>query len=491
MQENTPQTPLDVLVIGAGFAGICTGIKLLEQGITNFQILEKHDDVGGTWFANTYPGATCDVPSHFYSFSFAPNPGWSRLYSPQAEILEYINTCVAGFGLRRYLQLGREVSHLKFEESSGLWSVGLANGDTLRARFVINGMGGLHRPAWPDISGRDTFQGSAMHTAQWDHSFDPAGKRIAVIGSAASAIQVIPKLAKSAAQVDVYQRTPNFIAPRGDYAYSQRQKDMFARFPFWQRLYRWFIMKRLDVVLYPLIHSEKRRAMLTGRIKTYLSKAVKDPNLREKLTPQFELGCKRILVSDDFYASLQRSNVNLITTPIDKISQAGVNTSDGIERPVDAIIFATGFDIQGQFTALDITGRNGLTLKQAWQDKVEAYHGVMVAGFPNYFQVTGPNSGVGTTSVVHMIEQSVGWIIRAIAHTPSNATIEVTQAAQDKHNADLHADLATTVWATGCSSWYKRADGRIETLYPGSAAAYAREMRKRNDQDFQYRPITT
>ncbi|MHA6263572.1 flavin-containing monooxygenase [Arenibacterium sp. CAU 1754] len=490
MQNETAQTALDVIVIGAGFAGVCMGIKLREQGITNFQVLEKHDDVGGTWYANTYPGATCDIPSHFYSFSFAPNPDWSRLYSPQPEILEYIRDCVERFGLRPHLRMGQEVSDLVFDETSGLWDVRLTSGETLRARFVVNGMGGLHRPSWPDIPGRDGFRGVTMHTALWDHDFDPKGKTIAVIGSAASAIQVIPKLAKTAARVDVYQRTPNYISPRGDFAYSERQKRVFKRFPVWQRLYRWFIMKRLDVLIFPLVHSTKRRDMLSRRIGAYLAKAVKDPDLRRKLSPDYELGCKRILVSDDFYAALKRSNVDLITDPIDQITPAGVATVDGAERPVDAIVFATGFDIQGQFTALNVTGRAGLTLREAWQDKVEAYRGVMVAGFPNYFQVTGPNSGVGTTSVVFMIEQSVRWILGAMGRVADGKAIEVTQDAQDRFNAELHADLSTTVWATTCSSWYKRDDGRIETLYPGSAAAYAREMRSPDDRDLTYRPIS-
>lgn len=483
------ETALDVIVIGAGFAGVCMGIKLREQGITNFQILEKHDDVGGTWYANTYPGATCDIPSHFYSFSFAPNPDWSHLYSPQPEILQYIRDCVDRFGLRPHLRMGQEVSALVFDETRGLWDVRLTGGETLRARFVVNGMGGLHRPAWPDIPGRDAFRGVTMHTALWDHDFDPKGKTIAVIGSAASAIQVIPKLAKTAARVDVYQRTPNYIAPRGDFAYSERQKRLFKRFPAWQRLYRWFIMKRLDVLLFPLVHNPKRRDMLSRRIGAYLAKAVKDPDLRRKLSPEYELGCKRILVSDDFYAALKRSNVDLITDPIDQITPAGVATVDGTERPVDAIVYATGFDIQGQFSALNVTGRAGLTLREAWQDKVEAYRGVMVAGFPNYFQVTGPNSGVGTTSVVFMIEQSVRWILGAMGRVADGQTVEVTQDAQEQFNTKLHANLATTVWATTCSSWYKRDDGRIETLYPGSAATYAREMRSPDDRDLAYRRI--
>ena len=242
---------LDVLIIGSGFAGICTAIKLREAGTTNFRIVEKHKNVGGTWYANTYPGATCDVPSHFYSFSFAPNPNWSRLYSPQPEILAYIEDCADQYGVRPHIEFETEVTCLTFDQDGGFWTVDFKDHPSVRARFVVNGMGGLHRPFRPDIAGLDQFDGPVMHTAQWDQGFDPAGKRVAVIGSAASAIQVVPKVAKVAQQVDLYQRTPNFIAPRGDFAYSDRQKWLFRRFPVWQRVYRWFIMQRMDWLLYP------------------------------------------------------------------------------------------------------------------------------------------------------------------------------------------------------------------------------------------------
>ena len=479
---------LDVLIIGAGFAGICTAIKLRAAGYTDFRIVEKHRSLGGTWYANTYPGATCDVPSHFYSFSFAPNPNWSRLYSPQPEILAYIEDCADKYGVRPHIDFETEVSRLSFDEKGGFWTVEFNDRPPVQARFVVNGMGGLHVPLWPDIAGLDQFQGPVMHTAQWNHDFDPAGKRIAVIGSAASAIQVVPRLAKVADRIDLYQRTPNYIAPRGDFAYSDRQKRLFNRFPVWQRLYRRVIMQRMDWLLYPLVHSPGRRAFLADRIGKYLGKVIKDPELRARLEPDYELGCKRILVSDDFYPSLNRKNVDVITEGIGHVSDSGIHSKAGQDRQVDAIILATGFDIQSQFTAVETTGANGRRLDQVWRDKVEAYRGIMISGFPNLFLVTGPNSGVGTTSVVFMIEQAVGWIIKAISMVPDGATLDVRPEAQSAYNRALHADLDTTVWATSCSSWYKRPDGRIETLYPGSAAAYARDMRRPKKADLVVRP---
>lgn len=467
---------LEVLVIGAGFSGICAAVKLKQAGIDAFEVIDKNTGLGGTWWANTYPGATCDIPSHFYSFSFAPNPNWSHLYSPQPEIQAYMEDVVDRFAVRDHFTFGREAAGARYDAEAKGWIVNV-DGEEIFARFLINAMGGLHKPAWPDIPGREDFAGPSMHTAEWDPDFDPDGKRIAVIGSAASAIQVVPEIAKVAARVDLYQRTPNYISVRGDYAYSDAQKARFARIPFWWQTYRWLIRKRLDLVLYPSIQSAEKRKTMRDRITGYMRKVVKDPALHDKLAPDYEVGCKRILISDDFYASLNRDNVDLITDPIARITAGRVETADGSQRPVDAIVFATGFDIQSQYLALDLAGPDGVRLRDLWADKVEAYKGVMVAGFPNYFMTTGPNTGVGTTSVVYMIEQTVPWILRAMKSAGKDGTVDVRAEAQDAFNARIHEGLSNTVWATGCHSWYKRPDGRIETLYPGNAAAYVREMR--------------
>lgn len=476
---------LDILVIGAGFAGLCAAIRLRQAGKTGFAVVDANAGVGGTWYANTYPGATCDVPSHFYSFSFAPKADWSHLYSPQPEILAYLQDCVTRFGLAPYLRLGRRVTELAWDSARTGWAVALDDGTRLFARFVINGAGGLQVPQWPAIEGLEQFTGPKMHTAAWNHAVDFAGKRVAVIGSAASAIQVVPELARVAAQVDVWQRTPNYIAPRGNRAYSARQKRLFALVPGWRRLYRWIIKTRMDLVLFPLVTNPERRAKFAARIRAYIARAARDPALAARLTPDYEIGCKRILVSDDFFATLRRRNVTLQTGGIARIAPEGVVAADGSLHPADVLVCATGFDFGAQYTAMPIRGRDGRTLAEHWAEQVEAWRGVMVTGFPNLFLVTGPNSGVGTTSVVHMIEQAVGWILRTIDRVPPGQSVEVRAEAQAAWNRSLHAALDQTVWATGCHSWYKRADGRIETLYPGSAAMYAREMRRARLSDLR------
>jgi len=483
----SPDATLEVLVIGAGFSGLCAGIKLRERGITSFRIVDKADGIGGTWWDNVYPGAACDVPSHFYCFSFEPNPNWTRLYSPQPEILQYMEHCADKYGLRPHIDLGREVAGLAFDDKHGLWRTTFADGAVLWSRFVIIGTGGLHRPMWPDIPGRDLFQGTAMHTALWDRDFDPTGKSILVIGSAASAIQVVPELAKTAKKVTLFQRTPNYIAPRKDVEYSDRQKRRFARNKLWARLYRWLIFMRLETWVYPIIMKERHRRKRAAEVKAHMRKEVADEALHAALEPDYELGCKRILISDDFYQALNLDNVELVTEAIDRITESGLTDKSGREHPADAIVFATGFDIESQFRALDVTGSNGVTLRDLWRDKVEAYRGVMVAGFPNYFMTTGPNTGVGTTSVIFMIEQTVGWIMQCIEKVKAGETVEATEAAQRGYNAEIQGLLGETVWASGCSSWYKRDDGRIETLVPYNARRFRKEMRQVHWEDLAVR----
>ncbi|WP_158966475.1 flavin-containing monooxygenase [Chachezhania sediminis] len=467
---------LHTLVIGAGFAGICAAVKLDQAGIADFAVIDKNGGIGGTWYANIYPGATCDVASHFYSFSFAPNPDWSQLYSPQPEIRAYMEDVVDRFGVRDRFRLGQEVAGATWDTDRRGWVVDISGRDPVFARFLVNAMGLLHRPAWPDIPGRDSFRGKAMHTALWDAAYDPAGRRIAVIGSAASAIQVIPQVAKTAAHVDVYQRTANYIAPRMDQSYSDEARALFAKHPETREAHRQEIMERMDTEVYPTLMDPARRHLRAAEVNAAMREAVTDPSLHAKLTPDYEFGCKRVLISDDFYDALNRDNVDLVTDPIARITPEGVEMADGTLRAADTLVFATGFDIRSQYTALDLAGPGGQRLGVHWSDRVEAYKGVMVAGFPNYFMSTGPNTGVGTTSIVHMIEQATGWILMAMEAAGPTGTVDVLPTAQSAYNDRIHHDLSGTVWATGCHSWYRRPDGRIETLYPGNAADFTREM---------------
>lgn len=473
----TAPRPLEVLVIGAGFAGIGAAIKLLEKGVTNFRVFDKADGVGGTWWHNRYPGAACDVPSHFYCYSFEPNPDWSRLHAPQPEIQAYIAHCAEKYGVMPHLELDRKIIGLSWDASRSLWSANFADGDTVEARFVINGMGALHQPKIPHFPGTETFAGETMHTACWHLDFDPAGKRIAVIGSAASAIQAVPELAKTAAMVHLFQRTPNYVAPRNDFAYSEERREEFRRDPKAMRAERERIFNEAETRLWPLIVDQASRDRTRELLKLYLGSQVRTRRYREALTPDFDVGCKRLLFSDDFLASLNEDNVELVTEPIREFTSNGIVTGDGAERPVDAIVYATGFDIESHQRSINIRGENGLSLSEAWKDGAQAYLSVLLPGFPNYFMATGPNSGVATTSVVFMIEQALDWIIRCIEMAGHDGVVSVTSEAMADYNRDIAEKLAETVWVTGgCKSWYHSGEGRVETLFPGNAEAYRRQM---------------
>ena len=477
----------EVLVIGTGFSGLCAAIKLKDRGLEDFVVVDKASGIGGTWLANRYPGAACDVPSHLYSFSFAPNPNWSHIYSRQPAILDYMHNVAERFDLNPHIQLGVEVLETVFDEAKGRWTIYYRDcaeeGARLwvTARFIINGMGGLHRPSFPAIPGRDRFAGKAMHTAQWDTDYDLSGKRVAVVGSAASAVQLIPKVAKAAAQVDIYQRTPNFIAPRRDRAYRPWERRLFSLLPFTAKLHRAAIFWRLDLLLFPLVKRPRVRARGARQLRRFITAVVRDKALQKALTPEYELGCKRILISDDFFPALNRENVDLLTTGIDSMDECGIVDGAGVHRPYDLIVYATGFSIQEQFFGLNAVGRRGVTLSEVWAEGVQAHRGVMLAGFPNYFLTTGPNTGVGTTSVIFMIERTTDWIMQAIDRArKTGSTLDVKPAAQHAYNDRITKELDETVWASGCDSWYKSPNGRIEVLYPGNATMFAREMRRPN-----------
>ncbi|MCJ7815341.1 MAG: NAD(P)/FAD-dependent oxidoreductase, partial [Xanthomonadales bacterium] len=399
---------LDALVIGAGFAGICLGKRLLEAGIRNFRIYDKAQKVGGTWYWNSYPGAACDVMSHFYCFSFFPNPDWSRKYSPWNEIQAYSERCVDRFGLWPHIELGTGVELSRFDDESRLWEVTLSDGSQVRARHVIDGSGGLHVPMTPKIEGAETFAGEQWHSSLWRHDVDLAGKKIAVIGSAASAVQIVPEIAKSAARIHLFQRTANYLIPRHDRNYTALEKWCFRYLPLYGKIYRLALFLRYEWLAYPIVKTSAKniqRRYAIGQFRGLLRKSVPDRALRAKLTPDYPIGCKRILISDNFFSSLTRDNVSLVTEGIDCITPRGVKTVDGKEYEADILVYATGFDTQGHHTEQRVIGPRGRTLAEAWSEAPIAYEGNMVAGFPNYYFVTGPNTGVGSTSVIFMIEQ--------------------------------------------------------------------------------------
>ncbi|MGD2128545.1 MAG: NAD(P)/FAD-dependent oxidoreductase [Lysobacterales bacterium] len=482
---------LDALVIGAGFAGIGVGKRLLDAGITNFSIVDKAPAAGGTWYWNRYPGAACDVMSHFYCFSFEPNPGWSRKYSPWNEIQAYAEHCAEKYGLRPHMEFGREVTESRFDDESGLWATTFTDGSRYRSRHVIDGTGGLHVPLIPRFEGAESFTGESWHSSGWRHDIDLAGKRVAVIGSAASAVQIIPEIAKTAERVTLFQRTANWVIPRGDRAYRPWQKWVFRNVPLANRLYRQYLFMRYEWLAYPIVRtgdSNLQRRYAMGLFRRLLEKSVSDPELRASLTPDFPIGCKRVLIADNFFTALARDNVSLVTAQIERCTPRGVQTRDGVEHPADVIVYATGFDTQGHHLDRRVFGQGGLPLAEAWAEAPMAYEGCMVTGFPNFHLVTGPNTGVGSTSVIFMIEQAVDFIIGCIEAAGENGLIAPTREAMLAYDDEIQRALADTVWATSCQSWYKRDDGRITVLYPYNGRTWRRRHRKLRREHFEIRP---
>ncbi len=490
LMESELANSLDVLIIGAGFAGVGAAIRLRQCGIDNIAVLEKAGGIGGTWWHNTYPGAACDIASHLYCYSFEPNPDWSRKYSPQAEIQAYIERCAEKYDVKRHIRLNTRVAQCRFDEQRKLWLAELANGTTVAAHHVIFATGGLHLPAWPDIPGRQDFAGPSMHSAEWDHSVDFRHKRVAVIGSAASAIQLIPELARVVEHLDVYQRTPNYIAPRKDREFSAREKALFARWPWWNRLYRQAIFLRGEWIIFPLVKSKgpsRWRARVEKMLRRHIRRSVADPGIREAMIPDYPAGCKRLLIADNFYEAINRPNVTVITTGIERIETDAVVTRDGARHPVDIIVYATGFDMENYMRQIEVIGPGGAKLSDIWARIPFAYKGGFVPGLPNFYFTTGPNTGVGTTSVVYMIEAELNLIIEAILLARRDRLIEVSAAACQRYNEDIRAALQQTVWAGSCKSWYKRPDGEIASLYPYNARTYLKDHRKLDIGDFVLR----
>ncbi len=468
----TPE--LDVAIVGSGFSGLCMGIKLAEEGKRSFAIFEKADRVGGTWRDNHYPGCACDIPSHLYSFSFEPNPRWSRKFSPQPEILAYLEGCVERYGLRPHVRLGHEVTRVELDPASLRWRLDFASGKHVMARHVVLGIGALSRPAYPDIPGLDEFRGHTFHSAAWDHAYAAEGKDVAVIGTGASAIQFVPELAPRVRRLDVYQRTPPWILPRLDRAFSPREMALFERVPGLARLYRWWIYASLEwrVMGFTIDHRIMRMVEYFGR--KHIAQQIADPRLRDAVTPKYLPGCKRILLSDDYYPALARPNVALVTDAIERVTERGVLTRDGTLRAVDAIVLGTGFRVTDFLTPLVVIGRDGTDLNDAWRSDAEAYLGTSVTGFPNLSLLVGPNTGLGHNSMVFMIEAQVGHVMCTLHEVERRRAraIDVRPAVQASYNAALQPRLERSVWQSGCKSWYLATSGKNTTLWPGFSVEF-------------------
>lgn len=471
--EGFGSEALDVAIIGAGLSGLCLAIRLRQAGISRFALFEKAEGIGGTWRDNTYPGAACDVPSHLYSFSFARKRDWSRKYAAQQEILEYIDGIARRYDLVSHLRLGVELAAARFDRSAGLWRITTRRGETIAAKALVSGCGQLNRPHIPDLPGRSDFAGVQFHSARWDHGFDPAGKSIAVIGNGASAVQLIPEIARRAGKLYVFQRSANWIIARGDRAYGKLAQWLFRRAPLVERLYRYLIYWSLEMKFVAFAQGAIFGKLAERMALNHLDHQIADPRLRAILRPDYPIGCKRILISDDYYPALLRSNVELVTAPLAKVTRDAVVTADGAERRVDAIIYATGFESTDFLAPLDLAGDDGVPMAQRWRRGAEAHLGMTVPGYPNFFMMYGPNTNLGHNSIVFMIECQARYIARCLSLLFGGKRIfEVTPQAMARSQARLEAALARTVWAAGCRSWYKTAEGRITNNWSGLTAEY-------------------
>jgi cation diffusion facilitator CzcD-associated flavoprotein CzcO len=479
---------LPIAIIGAGFAGIGTAIALRKAGIDSFAIFERASEIGGTWRDNTYPGAACDVPSHVYSLSFEPKADWTRNFAESGEIQAYLLGLVDKWHLRPRLRLDTEIVEARFDEAAGSWTLTTDADEEFSARVMVSCVGGLVDPAVPDLKGLSSFSGEVFHTARWNHDYDLAGRRVAVIGTGASAVQVVPAIAREVAQLDVYQRTPAWLVPKRERAYSQGSLWRLAHIPGYLRANR-FIKYWLSEIFGPIVFLDSDRLSSIGEYGSlaHLDAQVKDPVLREKLRPHFQFGCKRILISDDYWRTFERDNVELVTDPIEEIRSTGIETKDGALREVDAIILSTGFQLGFAKTPFRIVGRGGITLDEAWSGGAVAHKGMTVAGFPNWFIMMGPNTGPGHTSVLVFTEAQIAHAVAAIRRIRDEDLrfLDIRPDVQARYNAGIQKRMPRMAWSSGCNSWYLSEDGSNHSLYPGFAAEYVLRTRRFKAGDYE------
>ena len=472
-------TAVDVLVVGAGFSGLGAAIRLTQEGFHDLVVLERGSDVGGTWRDNSYPGAACDVPSHLYSFSFAPNPDWSRAFSPQGEIYDYIRRVTHEAGVREKIRFGVEVTAVDFDPSRERWTVETNEG-TYDARVVVLGVGALCEPKQPEIEGIDTFAGPIFHTARWDHSTVLADKKVAVIGTGASAIQVVPSIAPQVAHLDVYQRTAPWVLPRMDRPYAEAERTLYRKIPGAQRAIRALQYASRELQVVGLTRTRAALAPLRALGRAHLAMQVRDKKLRKAVTPNFEVGCKRILLSNAWYPALSRKNVDLVTEPISRVTEDGIVTADGASHPADVLVVATGFHVTDSPFFERVRGAQGQALADKWAaDGMEAYKGTTVSGYPNLFVLVGPATGLGHSSMIYMIESQLNYLASAMTTMRDRGlqSVDVREVVQEAYNAELRANTSETVWTTGCKSWYLDDKGNAPAVWPDFTFVYRKETR--------------
>ena len=477
----TASREVRVAVVGSGFGGLGTAIRLKREGIDDFVVLERADDVGGTWRDNSYPGCTCDVQSHLYSFSFALNPDWTRIFSRQPEIWAYLQRVARRHGVLPHIRFGHDVHGATWDEGAQRWRIATSKGEVV-ARFLVMAAGALSDPRIPDLPGLASFAGHTFHSARWDHDYDLAGKRVAVVGTGASVIQFVPEIQPAVAQLDVYQRTPAWVIPRYDRAISRAERRVYRAVPALQRLVRARIYLQRELFVLGFRHPAAMRLVSRVALR-HMHRAVQDPALRAKLTPDYTLGCKRVLISNDWYPTLTRSNVDVVATGIAEVRPRSIVDVAGVERPADAIIFGTGFLATEPPLAPHVRGRGGRSLADAWQGSPKAYAGTTVAGFPNFFMLPGPGTGLGHTSVVYMLEAQIDHVVGVmrLVERGGAAAAEPREDAQAAWVKRLDAHMRGTVWVDGgCRSWYLDRTGRNSTLWPDFTWRFRRRVERAN-----------
>jgi cation diffusion facilitator CzcD-associated flavoprotein CzcO len=472
--------------VGAGFGGIGLGIKLQQAGIHSFTIFEKAGGVGGVWRDNSYPGLTCDVPSHLYQFSFEPNHDWTRRFPQRDEILAYLERLTDEHRLRDHMRLATEVASADFDDGRGRWVLRLVGGEEAEADVLVTATGQLSRPSFPRIAGLDGFRGELFHSARWNHDYDMTGKRVAAIGTGASAVQYVPEIAKVVERLHVFQRTPGWVIAKPDRPYRPREKELFRLLPAIPA-----ISRRLTFVRFELFTLAMTRAYWMLRLyelsyKRRLRTEVTDPELREKLVPGYPMGCKRVLISNDYLPALVRPNVEVVTDGIREVTEAGVVTADGRVREVDAIVLGTGFQANEFLAPMAIRGRDGVDLNDVWRNGAEAYLGLAISGFPNMFMLYGPNTNLGAGSIITMLESQIGYVIEALRDLQSSGArwMDVRGDVQSAFNREVQERLGDSVWAMGCNSWYRTESGRITNNWAGFVTEYRRRTRRPDPADF-------
>lgn len=483
---------VDIAIVGAGFSGLGTAIRLRQEGYDDFVVLERGDDVGGTWHFNTYPGCGCDVPSHLYSFSFAPNPDWTRTYSRQGEIREYLRGVADRFGIRPFVHTGTTVTGAGWDEDAGRWTVETDRG-TLTARVLIAGMGPLAEPRIPDLPGLDRFEGEVMHSARWDHDIDLRGKRVASIGTGASAIQYVPTIQPDVEQLHVFQRTPPWILPHTDRPTTSFERRLYRRFPALQRFVRGAIYGGREANVLAFVKNPKLMGLIERLARGHMKRQIPDPELRRKVTPDYTIGCKRILPSNRWYPALAKDNVELVTCGVTEVRERSVVDAEGVEREVDAIVFGTGFHVTEMPVGGQVRNAEGLTLDDVWKGSPRAHLGTSIPSFPNLFMLLGPNTGLGHSSMIYMIESQIAHVIDALGAMRKQGAdrVEVRVEVAEAFNRDVDARHEGAVWNTGCASWYLDDTGRNATLWPDWTFAFRRRAARFSPAEYEVSSATT